>query len=105
MTELLHEWVTQQANQTPEAVALVMGQESMTYGELDQSSNQLARTLKDRGCKQGDRICLLLPKSPAAIVGIRRPAAQNYRGQRKQMDFGRRWSCTVAGRDSRSREV
>ena len=70
MTELLHEWVTQQANQTPEAVALVMGQESMTYGELDQSSNQLARTLKDRGCKQGDRICLLMPKSPAAIVGI-----------------------------------
>src|SRR5438309_1582318 len=70
MVKLLHEWVTAQANRAPEAVALAMGPEAVTYGELDRLSNQLARTLKDGGCKQGDRVCLLAPKSPAAIVAI-----------------------------------
>jgi acyl-CoA synthetase (AMP-forming)/AMP-acid ligase II len=70
MTELLHEWVTAQANRDPEAIALVMGPESMTYGELDRRSNQLARTLKNGGCEKGDRVCLLIPKSPTAIIGI-----------------------------------
>ena len=42
----------------------------MTYGRLEEISNQLARKLIDGGCKRGDRVCLLLPKSPEAIVGI-----------------------------------
>jgi len=67
---LLHEWVTVQANRDPEAIALTMGTESMTYGGLDRLSNRMARALKDEGCKRGDRVCLLAPKSPAAIVGI-----------------------------------
>jgi amino acid adenylation domain-containing protein len=70
MIKLLHEYVTAQAGRVPEAVALAMYPEAMTYGELDRLSNQLARTLKEGGCKKGDRVCLLVPKSPAAIVGI-----------------------------------
>jgi len=42
----------------------------MTYGELEEVTSQLARTLLDRGCTAGDRVCLLLPKSTEAIVGI-----------------------------------
>lgn len=70
MVELLQNWVTVQAERHPEAIAVVLNQEKLTYGQLDGLSNQLARILKEGGCKRGDRVCLLMPKSPAAIVGI-----------------------------------
>jgi amino acid adenylation domain-containing protein len=70
MPQLLHEWVRAQAERRPEAVAVVGGNEALTYARLEGLSNQLARTLKAAGCEQGDRVALLMPKSPAAIVGL-----------------------------------
>jgi amino acid adenylation domain-containing protein len=70
MTGLLQDWVTRQADQRPQAVAVVFGPETLTYGQLERMSNQLARLLKEGGCRKGDRVCLLMPKSPAAIVSM-----------------------------------
>jgi acyl-coenzyme A synthetase/AMP-(fatty) acid ligase len=70
MNRLLQSWVAQQAEARPNATAIVMGRESLTYGQLETSSNQLARVLQQGGCKKGDRICILMPKSPAAIVSM-----------------------------------
>jgi len=70
MMERLQNWVAAQAEHCPEATAMVLKGERMTYGRLEEISNQLARTLIDGGCKRGDRVCLLLPKSPAAVIGI-----------------------------------
>lgn len=70
MTELLQEWVTGQAARRPNATAVVMRGTRLTYGYLDATSNQLAATLKAVGCRPGDRVCLLLPKSPTAIVSM-----------------------------------
>jgi len=70
MTNLLQEWVSLQAQRRPEAVALVQGDRTITYGQLDRLSNQLARALKTAGCQRGDRVGLLVPKSPEAIVGM-----------------------------------
>ena len=70
MVNLLQEWVTRHAEQRPEAIALVQGDWTMTYGQLERSSNQLARALKAAGCQRGDRVGLLVPKSPEAIVGM-----------------------------------
>jgi len=70
MIKRLQSWVAAQAEHRPDATAVVLKCEIMTYGRLEEISNQLARTLIDGGCKRGDRVCLLLPKSPAAIVGI-----------------------------------
>ena len=47
-----------------------MGDERLTYAELEERSNQLARLLKESGCKRGDRVCLFVPKNPAAIVAM-----------------------------------
>src|SRR5205823_2463093 len=44
--------------------------ERLTYARLEERSNQLARLLKEAGCKTGDRVCLLMPKSPTAIVSL-----------------------------------
>jgi len=68
--ERLQSWVAAQAQQRPKATAMVLKGESMSYGRLEEISNQLARILIKSGCKRGDRVCLLLPKSPAAIAAI-----------------------------------
>ncbi len=47
-----------------------MGPERLTYEQLEQRSNQLARLLIDCGVSHGDRVGLLTPKSPVAIVGM-----------------------------------
>ncbi len=69
MPELLQEWVTIQAERQPGA-AVVGTDERLTYARLEEQSNQLARLLRDAGCKKGDRVCLLMPKSPTAIVSL-----------------------------------
>lgn len=68
--EHLDQWVTIQAAQRPNAVAVVLGDERMTYGQLDAASNRLARCLIEGGCREGDRVGLLMPKSPTAIAAI-----------------------------------
>jgi len=70
MTSLLQQWVTEQAERRPDAAAVVTRDQSLTYAQLEASSTQLARTLKTAGCQRGDRVCLLLPKSPLAIVSM-----------------------------------
>ncbi len=70
MNRLLQDWITQQAELRPNATAVVLGSEQLSYGQLEKSSNQLAHTLREAGCKKGDRVCILMPKSPAAIVSM-----------------------------------
>ena len=70
MNRLLQSWVTQQAETRPDATAVVYGNERLSYGQLEQSSNQLAHLLQQGGCKKGDRVCIVMPKSPAAIVSM-----------------------------------
>jgi amino acid adenylation domain-containing protein len=67
---LLQEYVTDQAGREGDAVALVMGQERLTYAELETASNRLARMLMYVGCGSSDRVCILADKSPAAIIGM-----------------------------------
>ena len=67
---LLQEGPSRQAARRPEAVALVFDDEAMTYGELEAESNRLARMLRAAGCERGDRVALVIPKSPYAIVAI-----------------------------------
>jgi amino acid adenylation domain-containing protein len=68
--KLLQQHVTANAERSPDSIAIVMKSEAVTYGELERSTNQLARLLREAGCSSGDRICLIMPKSPAAIMSI-----------------------------------
>lgn len=70
MKRLLQDWATDQAGRHSGAVAAVMRGEQLTYGELEQASNQLARILRAAGCQRHDRVGLLMPKCPEAIIGV-----------------------------------
>jgi amino acid adenylation domain-containing protein len=70
MNLLLQDWVTRQGKLRPDATALVLGPERLTYAHLEKTSNQLARALLRTGCRKGDRVCFLMPKSPRAIISM-----------------------------------
>ncbi|BCZ25599.1 hypothetical protein MTY59_54540 [Mycobacterium senriense] len=55
---------------TPNAVALVCGDRSMTYGELDEASNRLAHLLAGRGAGPGQTVALLFSRCAEAIVSM-----------------------------------
>lgn len=70
MSLLLQQPIDLQTARRPNSCAVVLNQETITYGQLNEQSNQLAWMLKAAGCKKGDRICSLVPKSPRAIVSL-----------------------------------
>ena len=70
MSGLLQGYATRAAANGPGRTALVMGDERLSYGELEERSNRLARLLAERGCEPGDRVALVCSKSPAAIVAM-----------------------------------
>ena len=59
-----------QVARAPEAVALVCGEVSWTYRELDEASNRLAHLLVGQGVGPGECVALLLSRSVEAIVAI-----------------------------------
>jgi amino acid adenylation domain-containing protein len=67
---LIQEYLSRQAERRPDAVALVLDDQRLTYGELEEESNRLARVLRDSGCVRGDRVTIFQPKQPAAIVSM-----------------------------------
>jgi amino acid adenylation domain-containing protein len=68
MKPLLQHWVTRQAERRPDAIAVIMNDHMLTYGQLEAAANQLARLLRAAGCRKGDRISFVMPKSPISIV-------------------------------------
>lgn len=68
MHSLVHEAVDIGASNDPSHPAVVMGDESLTYGELQVAVNQLANTLIELGVESGDRVGLYLHKSVETVV-------------------------------------
>ena len=58
------------ALQSPEAIALVDGDRSLTYRELNARANQLARSLRGRGVGPEDAVALLIERSAEMAVAI-----------------------------------
>ncbi|WP_337958252.1 amino acid adenylation domain-containing protein [Mycolicibacterium septicum] len=54
----------------PDAVAVSLGDRSLTYRELDTAANRLAHLLIEWGAGPGLRVALLFPRSVEAVVAI-----------------------------------
>ncbi|HST62575.1 MAG TPA: condensation domain-containing protein, partial [Longimicrobium sp.] len=66
----VHELFEAQVRERPDAVALVWGDESLTYRELDARANQLANHLVQLGVGPDVRVGVLLERSAELIVSI-----------------------------------
>ncbi|HEX7243605.1 MAG TPA: amino acid adenylation domain-containing protein, partial [Longimicrobiaceae bacterium] len=66
----VHELFAEQAARTPDAVALVFGEERVTYSGLDRRSDALARVLSTRGVGPDVRVGICAERSPELVVGL-----------------------------------
>ncbi|MEQ1514811.1 MAG: amino acid adenylation domain-containing protein [Lysobacteraceae bacterium] len=66
----VHQLFEQQAARTPEATALVCGDEQLSYDELNRRANRLAHHLRTLGVVPDDRIAICVDRSIAMVVGL-----------------------------------
>ena len=66
----LPELFAAQVAKTPDAVALVFEEESLSYGKLDACANQLAHHLRSLGVGPEVVVGLCVERSPAMLVGL-----------------------------------
>ncbi len=66
----VHDLIEEQARKTPGRIAVSCSDEQLTYAELNQQSNQLARYLIEQGVQIGDRIGICLHPSTDILVAI-----------------------------------
>ncbi len=66
----LHHMFEQHAERTPDATALVFGQQQMSYGELERRANQLAHYLQQHGVGPDSLVGLSTERSFEMLIGI-----------------------------------
>ncbi|MFI5532892.1 amino acid adenylation domain-containing protein [Kitasatospora sp. NPDC051853] len=64
------ELLAEQAARTPDATALVCGEERLSYAELDAEINRLARLLLSRGAGPERVVALALPRSARTVAAL-----------------------------------
>ncbi|MFI8308359.1 amino acid adenylation domain-containing protein [Streptomyces sp. NPDC085927] len=63
-----HELVAEHARRTPDAVAVAMPGERVTYRELDDRANQLARRMASMGIRPRDRVGVCFPRGADSLI-------------------------------------
>ncbi|PGY88968.1 non-ribosomal peptide synthetase, partial [Bacillus cereus] len=66
----LHNLFARQAQKTPDYTAVIMEEESLTYQELNEKSNQVARYLQEKRVGKGSLVGVLAQRCPDTIVNI-----------------------------------
>src|SRR5262249_15379645 len=66
----VHEMFEHQVERAPEAIALVCGDDRLTYAELNRRANRLARRLRTLGAATDAIVPIVLAPSSARVVAI-----------------------------------
>ncbi|HST61990.1 MAG TPA: amino acid adenylation domain-containing protein, partial [Longimicrobium sp.] len=66
----LHAAFAAQAARTPDALAVVFGQDALTYAELDGAANRLAHHLRGLGVGPDVKVALCVERAPEMVVGL-----------------------------------
>ena len=67
---IIHERFERQVDETPDNVALIASDETLTYEQLDQKANRIANALIKLGVKPKSRILIMLPRDSNLISSI-----------------------------------
>ena len=70
MGYLLQHLLVRSAEQHPNKVAVIYRDKKISYKELDENTNKLAKTLIAHGVKRGDRVGIYMNKSISSIISI-----------------------------------
>ncbi|MFJ5486081.1 amino acid adenylation domain-containing protein, partial [Pectobacterium actinidiae] len=67
---LIHERIEHAARQTPDAVAIVFGEHTLSYDQLNRRANRLAHHLLTIGVQPDDRVAICIERGPEMIIGL-----------------------------------
>jgi len=67
---LLHDYLSDSAARLPDKVALVCGEQRLTYAEIEARSNAIAHTLVNRGVQRGDRVIVFADNTVETVVSF-----------------------------------
>jgi amino acid adenylation domain-containing protein len=68
--QCIHQLFEAQVESTPDAVAVVFGQQQLTYQQLNQRANQLAHYLQSLGVEPGVLVSIYIERSIDMVVGL-----------------------------------
>lgn len=68
--KVVHKLFEEQVEKTPDAIAVVCDDRSLTYRELNERANRLARTLRDKGVWRDSIVGLMVERSMNMLIGI-----------------------------------
>ncbi|MEO4052784.1 amino acid adenylation domain-containing protein [Solibacillus sp. CAU 1738] len=66
----MHQLFEEQVEKTPNQIAVAFENNSLTYSQLNNKSNQLARMLRDKGVKRDTIVGIFINRSIEMVVGI-----------------------------------
>ena len=66
----VHQLFEQQAELNPDHEAVLFGNQALTYRQLNERSNQLARVLQDKGARTDQVVAVLTDRSANMMIGI-----------------------------------
>ncbi|GAI47406.1 unnamed protein product, partial [marine sediment metagenome] len=64
----LKQMLGQSAKRYAGKTAVAMGEQRLTYAQLDEASNKVANALVGMGVSKGDRVAILLPNSSEFVT-------------------------------------
>ncbi len=70
VNKTLHQLFEEQVNRTPNKIAVVDGNTELTYQQLNERANQLARLLQNLGVKSGELIAIVKQRDINFLIGI-----------------------------------
>jgi amino acid adenylation domain-containing protein/non-ribosomal peptide synthase protein (TIGR01720 family) len=66
----IHQLFEAQAERTPDAVAVICEEQSLTYRVLDEHANRMARYLRTRGVRPGMLVGICVERSIETVIGL-----------------------------------
>lgn len=69
-TPCIHQLIEQQVQRTPDAPAVVFGNDKISYKQLDEQANGLALSLLNAGIRADSLVGICVPRSVELIIGI-----------------------------------
>ena len=66
----VEQFLENSARQFPDKIALICGDERLTYRQIEERANQLAHALIAAGVERGDRVVTVLPNSIESVLAI-----------------------------------
>jgi len=74
----VHQLIEEQVKKTPRKTAVIAGDCTLTYDQLNRRANRIAHSLRKEGIGPGDLVIYMLPRNshlPAAVLGILKAGA------------------------------